>query len=329
MIDKTNWEEFKLCDILEIESMSGKDESNFNEEGDIPLIIAKKDENGVGFRIKNGKKLFSANKIVMVKTGDGGAGLSFYQGKKFYATSSVMILRENRNIYNWILNKNIGIFLVTVMKKFKKEFSHSNSINLTKYNSLVISLPSQKHQPDWEYMDNFVKNVRSRVVGGGDDLIAKIIYYTIYDDDWINYKISDIFDVCTTKTRELKNYKEGNIPFVSGTSVNNGVEKFVTTDEELEKGNCITVSSLDYSAFYQEKDFIGRGHGVVQRLYNENLNKNTALFICPIIKKLGIKYNYSNQCFLNNLKNEIICLPSFDGKPDWEYMDKFIQSIIF
>ena len=177
-------------------------------------------------------------------------------------------------------------------------------------------------------MDQFVENIRSRVVGGGgDDLIVKIIYYTLYDDAWINYRIGDIFEVCSTKTRELKNYKDGNIPFVSGTSVNNGVEKFVNTDEELEKGNCITVSSLDCSAFYQEKDFVGRGHGVVQRLYNKNLNKNIALFICPIIKKLGAKYNYSNQCFLNNLKNEIISLPSVDGKPDWEYMDQFIESI--
>ena len=95
----------------------------------------------------------------------------------------------------------------------------------------------------------------------------------------------------------------------------------------MEKGNCITVSSLDCSAFYQEKDFVGRGHGVVQRLYNKNLNKNIALFLCPIIKKLGVKYNYSNQCFLNNLKKEVIHLPTKNDQPDWEYMDQFIENV--
>ena len=141
------------------------------------------------------------------------------------------------------------------------------------------------------------------------------------------FKIGSLFDVKSTKTRELNKYYDGNIPFVSGTSINNGVERFVRTNEILEKGNCITVSSLDCSAFYQEKDFLGRGHGVVQRLYNENLNKNSALFICTIIKKLGKKYNYSNQCFMNTLKNESIYLPSKNNEPDWEYMDKFIDKI--
>ena len=163
------WKDYKLSDILEIESMSGKDESNFNENGDIPLIIAKKDENGVGFKIKNGKKLFSANKIVMVKTGDGGAGLSFYQGKEFYATSSVMILRENNIKYKWKFTRNIGIFLVVMMKKYKKLFSHSNSINLEKFNTLTISLPTKNDQPDWEYMDQFIEERRSKMnlSGGG------------------------------------------------------------------------------------------------------------------------------------------------------------------
>lgn len=141
------------------------------------------------------------------------------------------------------------------------------------------------------------------------------------------FKIGSLFDVKSTKTRELNKYYDGNIPFVSGTSINNGVERFVRTNEILEKGNCITVSSLDCSAFYQEKDFLGRGHGVVQRLYNENLNKNNALFICTIIKKLGKKYNYSNQCFMNTLKNESIYLPSKNNEPDWEYMNKFIDKI--
>lgn len=146
--------------------------------------------------------------------------------------------------------------------------------------------------------------------------------------DWKEFKLSEIFKVMSTKTRELIKYFDGNTPFVSGTSINNGIEKRVLTNELLEKGNCITVSSLDCSAFYQKEDFIGRGHGVVQRLYNnDNLNKNNALFICVLIKKLGKKYNYNNQCFMNTLKNEIISIPSKNNQPDWEYMDKFIENL--
>ena len=76
-----------------------------------------------------------------------------------------------------------------------------------------------------------------------------------YNVKWKEFIIGNIFDVKSTKTRELKKYTDGTIPFVSGTSINNGVEKFVSTNENLENGNCITVSSLDCSAFYQKKRF--------------------------------------------------------------------------
>ena len=333
------WKEFKLGEIFEIEDMSGKDSSNFNEYGCIPLVIAKKDNNGVGLYIKNGKRLFNGNKITLIKTGDGGAGLSFYQKNDFYATSSVMILKENNKYLHWKLNENIGLFCTVMMKHYKKIFSHSNSINIQKFSTLTIMLPAKNNEPNWEYMDNFIENIKINMHISERErereriklIVEKIKNYkqTIlqYNVKWKEFIIGNIFDVKSTKTRELKKYTDGTIPFVSGTSINNGVEKFVSTNENLENGNCITVSSLDCSAFYQKKDFVGRGHGVVQRLYNTNLNRNISLFICTIIKKLGTKYNYSNQCFLNTLKNEIILLPAKDNQPDWKYMDNFINDV--
>ena len=57
------------------------------------------------------------------------------------------------------------------MKKFKKIFSHSNSINKDKFYDLKIFLPTKNNQPDWEYMDKFIKNLRNKMqLGGGEGI---------------------------------------------------------------------------------------------------------------------------------------------------------------
>jgi hypothetical protein len=141
--------------------------------------------------------------------------------------------------------------------------------------------------------------------------------------------VEDVFEVLSTKTREITKYKKGTIPFITSQSVNNGIQGYVKSDEELDKGNCITVSSLDCSSFYQENDFLGRGHGAVNKIYHKQLNKNIALFVCALIKQLGSKYSYNSQCFLNTLKKETILLPTTPalGEPDWAYMDHYIANL--
>lgn len=158
-----NWKEFKLSEILKILG-SGKELTNTEDnEGIYPLVVAKKDNNGVGKHISNGKLKFNGNKIVMIKTGDGGAGLSYYHSDDFFATTSVMILEENNEKFAWKLNENIGLFLVVAMKNFKNIFSHSNGVNEEKFNSLVISLPSKNDEPDWEYMDKFIELLKNNI----------------------------------------------------------------------------------------------------------------------------------------------------------------------
>lgn len=82
-----------------------------------------------------------------------------------------------------------------------------------------------------------------------------------------------IFKLVQPKPRKLTEYlNDGEVPFVASGAFNNGIEKYVETDEELDKGNCITVSAIGGFSFYQDKDFIGRGGAgsAIKILYNEN-----------------------------------------------------------
>lgn len=172
---------------------------------------------------------------------------------------------------------------------------------------------------------------------------------TIEVCNWKDFMISRLFRIESPASRTIKSYNEGDIPYVSSGAINNGIISYLEPkdNEELEKGNCITVSPLDGTSFYQEDDFLGRGGAgsAISMLYNEKLTRYNALFICTIIKKVASKFDYSDALTSDNLKNLLIKLPALhdeDGNyvideehvysdegfmPDWEYMDEYMRAI--
>ena len=166
---------------------------------------------------------------------------------------------------------------------------------------------------------------------------------------WKDFVISRLFEIETPAKRTIKNYNEGDIPYVSSGAINNGVVSYLEPkeSEELEKGNCISVSPLDGTAFYQEDDFLGRGGGgsQISKLYNKNLSKGCALFICTIIKISAKRFDYSDALTGDNLKSLVIKLPALqnnDGSffvdaekkysdegftPDWIFMNEYMETI--
>lgn len=167
--------------------------------------------------------------------------------------------------------------------------------------------------------------------------------------EWKEFQISKLFTIKSPAARSIKTYNEGEIPYVSSGSVNNGIVSYLEPkeDEELEEGNCITVSPLDGSSFYQETDFLGRGGAgsAISMLYNENLSKYSGLFICTVIKISAKKFDYNDALTGDNLNDLTIMLPAlhdengsiyFDEEkkysdmgyvPDWDYMSSFMKSI--
>lgn len=167
--------------------------------------------------------------------------------------------------------------------------------------------------------------------------------------DWQGFVISRLFEIKSPAGRSIKTYNSGDIPYVSSGKINNGIISYLEPkdDEELEKGNCIMVSPLDGSSFYQEDDFLGRGGAgsAISMLYNENLSKYSGLFICTIIKNSAEKFDYNDALTSANLDNLKIKLPvlhnddgtiyideekkySDDGYvPDWEFMSKYMEEI--
>lgn len=149
---------------------------------------------------------------------------------------------------------------------------------------------------------------------------------------WKEFIIKDLFTVKRPSARSQANYGDGDVPFVASGNFNNGVLKYLEPkqDEVLDAGNCITVSPIDGSSFYQENDFLGRGGAgsSIILLYNPNLNLYNGYFIATVIRTVCRKYAYSDMANKDTIGAEKIKLPVDDtGNPDFSYMESYMRNL--
>lgn len=73
-----------------------------------------------------------------------------------------------------------------------------------------------------------------------------------------------LFGIINAQSSNIEDYSFGEIPFVTSTELNNGVEKYIDPDENslIIKEPCITISSFGY-ATVQLIPFVGRSHGAI------------------------------------------------------------------
>lgn len=149
---------------------------------------------------------------------------------------------------------------------------------------------------------------------------------------WKEFIIKDLFTVKRPSARSQANYNDGDIPFVASGNFNNGVLKYLKPKkgEILDVGNCITVSPIDGSSFYQEDDFLGRGGAgsSIILLYNPNLNLYNGYFIATVIRTVCRKYAYSDMANKDTIGAEKIKLPVDEtGNPDFLYMESYMKNL--
>ena len=125
--------------------------------GTIPLIIAKKDNNGVGGMINHPLKIYN-DKICIIAGGDGGGGKTFYCNFKFAATSFVMICDFTDEYKDLSLYCKFYIS-VLISERLFKTIAHGRTISdIPK--GIEIKLPvTVSGDLNMTYIENFIKNL--------------------------------------------------------------------------------------------------------------------------------------------------------------------------
>ena len=151
---------------------------------------------------------------------------------------------------------------------------------------------------------------------------------TLDSVDWKEFKFTDIFTKIQRGKRLTKgNQTEGNIPYVSSTATNNGVDNFISNEVNVRKfDNCLTLANSGSvgSCFYQQFEFIASDH--VTALQNKNFSKEVYLFLSSVIKRLEEKYSFNREINDTRISRETVILPvDSAGSPNWQFMEDYIK----
>ena len=246
--------------------------------------------------------------------------------------------------------------MTVIRKVIESKYSYTNLPGIQKYKEDVIQLPVKpgtdevnytEDDIDWAFMESYIQELEESYIQELDAYLKEtgLDDYTLTDDErevlerepvFKGFEVGELFDCNTTKafypTKE--NLSEGETPYISRTTSNNGVSGFYNdVDDKFTVHNkCITVGAETGIAFWQEKPFIP---GVkVYTVTHKELNSKNALFVTTLLNKSADDYGFSYLRSLNRLKAESIQLPVKPGTDyvnyteddiDWDYMASYVR----
>ncbi len=151
---------------------------------------------------------------------------------------------------------------------------------------------------------------------------------------WKSFPLTDdegVFNITSTNSGidsiNLKLEGTAKYPYITRTGNNNGIQFFIPKQNKpLNPGNTISLGLDTQTVFYQPFDYYTGQN--IQVLSNVNLDKYSAVFLIPLIKKQLENLNWGgNGATLGRLAVKQIMLPINDnGEIHWEYMRTHMKS---
>lgn len=148
------WKDFYLSDFFCFEKGNQNNMASLTV-GNLPLVSAKKTDNGYkGFVAKGEKKIFHGEILTLNNDGDGGAGIAYYQPSSMALDSHVSALIPKSD-----LNKYHLLFVSMCITKQRERFGHGYSINSNRLRTFKIMLPldADSLNPDWQFMEEYMR----------------------------------------------------------------------------------------------------------------------------------------------------------------------------
>lgn len=148
LLEKNKWKEFKISDLF-VQCRGAENAPNQNPPGTVKCINEIDSNNGFTRKVEP-TMIFKKNAITVSINF---AKNVFYQPDDFCASVNIAILRnENLNKYN-------GLFIVSLLKKLYSKYSYGYKITKEKINDTKILLPTKNNEPDWQFMEDYIKSL--------------------------------------------------------------------------------------------------------------------------------------------------------------------------
>lgn len=318
------WKKFKLKDLGFSVFHGCRQKQTDRTEGNIPLLTAGKENQGVATYI--GNPLCSYKDPITVDM----FGNCFYH-KGVYSGDDNIYFFINEN-----LNDLIKIFIVSIINKENSiKYSFKSQFRQPQADALTVILPLKRNnEPDWGYMESYMENIMQDSEKKIENLqtIDKQ-KHKIKINNWQDFSLggeSGLFNIVKGTRLTKANMKEGNINFIGSSAINNGVTNHISNSERVHPANLITVSyngSIG-EAFYQNEPFWASDDvNVFYPKFEQNFE--IAMFLIPLIRKVGEKYKFVDKWKLEDMCNDKFKLPvNKNSEPDWKYMENYMKKVM-
>jgi hypothetical protein len=339
-IDVISWGKFKIFNLFQTEfighnfqvSTGASVEKKYLIDGNTPRITVTGINNGIyGYfdcKIETNDYRKYENFISVSFL-----GTMFYHPYKATLDMKVHCLKPT----NIVLNKYTGNYLITALKKSIQKSSYADQISSKSLPHMDIILPiAEDGEPDYDYMENYMKQVESTVSYSLSNLLSVKSNEDnkINTTNWGDFYINDIFDIDAGNKFDGGKMKQNNpeINFVNRSGMNNGVVNVVDkiTNVSPYKEGLLTLSlggSLLGACFIQNKPFY-TGQNMVVLTPQDDISLYSKLYIATAITKES-RNNY--KAFIKELNSHIKTDFSFklpitlEGKPNYSYMEQYMK----
>lgn len=315
------WKEFKITEIFSRFQRGKRQKSEDREAGNVPYYSASIGNNGLTDFISNPSFVFKNNAIIYSTFGD-----AYFAPSNFSTSDEITIL------YSAKLNKYNSLFIVQALQQNHSKYCFGRKAFSNKIIKDKIMLPiNSKGEPDYKFMEEYIKEREYKFIEQYKCYI-KFRIRTLDDaikikPEWKEFSLSEIFVYIQRGKRLIKeNQKTGKIPYVSSTSLNNGVDNFIENTNDVRiYGNCLSLANSGSvgSCFYQPSKFVASDH--ITHLKG-NFSKYAYLFMACMLNRLSEKYNFNREINDTRIKREKIFLPvNSKGEPDYKYMEDYMK----
>ncbi|WP_193311074.1 restriction endonuclease subunit S [Poseidonibacter ostreae] len=349
-LENKKWKEFNFTDIFDIKGGYYNKKPKLEKNGNIPFIGAVDNSNGITefYSIENiddssktgngnnhtiDKKIFKGNCICV--TNNGSVGYAYYQLQYFTCSHDVNPLY----LKNYILSKDLAMFIIGSIEKQRVCFQYSRKWRPKRMVKSKILLPVNKDdEPDYKYMEEYTKSKINAKKEEYKRYAQKKLDELVYEEveplenkEWKEYFVTDIFDVIKRGKRLTKsNQENGNMPYISSTGSNNGIDNFIGNNKDVRIfNNCLTIANSGSvgSSFYHPYAFIGSDH--VTGLKKDCMSEYEYMFISTLTNRFSEKYNFNREINDSRISREKILLPMDENeKPDHGYMKQYMINMI-
>lgn len=227
-----------------------------------------------------------------------------------FGKSKLNIFTENEYFENTIdpqngadWNQTTPVETKPTLEDFKKTIGNYLSWEVS--NILVTQNNDDKTKENILKLDNKLKNIK-----------------------WEDYKLDTLFDSFNGNFDIQKEHINGIGDYVITSGLtNNGILGRTDVEAKIFDKNTITVDMFGFAFFRQFKYKMVTHARVFSLKPKLEISEKQGLFLTNALHFLNKKFGYGNMCSWEKIKNEVIQLPTKNGKIDFEFMENFIAEI--